>query len=77
MIVKARKLAPYVLLIIPASYFLGAIGIRFQDVQPESAFNGRYIMAVYLSISVLTAFYYFAVSVLSRSKAPLIETGQV
>jgi hypothetical protein len=55
---KARPLAPYVLLLIPSSYFIGGMGMNYQNVEMESAFVGRYIMAVYLSICVVTGLVY-------------------
>ncbi len=65
---KARHLVPYVLAIIPVSYFLGAVGMRLQDVQPEAAFNGRYIMMVYLSVCTLTVTYYLLSSALAAKR---------
>ena len=52
---KAKELAPYILLIIPFSYFFGGIGIKFQDIQTDAPFIGRYMMAVYLGICLITA----------------------
>ncbi len=72
---KARQLAPYVLAIIPVSYFLGAVGMRFQEVQPEAAFNGRYIMMVYLSICILTVVYYLLSSALSAKGEVALSGG--
>ena len=57
---KARNLVPYILLLIPISYFIGGAGIQFQNIQPEAAFVGRYIMAVYLSICLITSLLYFS-----------------
>jgi hypothetical protein len=56
---KAKQLAPYILLIIPFSYFIGGMGMRYQNVQMESPFIGRYIMAVYLGICLITSLIYF------------------
>lgn len=64
---KAPKLAPYVLLIIPISYFIGGMGMKYQAVQLESRFVGRYIMSVYLSICAITVLLYFT----SRKKRVL------
>jgi hypothetical protein len=61
---KAKHLVPYVLLLIPFSYLIGAVGMKYQNVQMESAFVGRYIMAVYLSICLVTCLIYL----LSRIK---------
>jgi hypothetical protein len=55
---KAKHLAPYILLVIPISYFIGGMGMNYQHVQMESAFIGRYIMAVYLSICLATGLLY-------------------
>jgi hypothetical protein len=55
---KAKHLVPYVLLLIPFSYFIGGMGKNFQNVDMESAFVGRYIMAVYLSICMVTGLIY-------------------
>lgn len=56
---KAKQLAPYILLIIPFSYFIGGMGMRYQNVQMESAFIGRYLMAAYLSICLIASLIYF------------------
>jgi hypothetical protein len=55
---KARQLVPYILLLIPLSYLLGGIGMKYQNVVMESAFVGRYIMAVYLSLCLVTGLIY-------------------
>ena len=56
---KAKKIAPYILLTIPISYFIGGMGMRYQNVQMESNFVGRYMMAVYLIICLTTSLLYF------------------
>lgn len=56
---KARQLVPYVLLIIPIAYLLGSIGMRLSDVTMESAFNGQYMMRIYLVVSLSVATAYF------------------
>lgn len=56
---KAKKLAPYVLLLIPISYFIGGMGIQYQNVVMESEFKGQYMMAKYLFICLLTSLLYF------------------
>ena len=66
---KAPNMVPYVLLLIPFSYLVGAMGMNYQDVQMESPFIGRYIMAVYLSICMLTGIFYLLISALDHSKA--------
>ena len=55
---KAKELAPYILFVIPLSYALGRMGMNYQEVQMESPFIGQYIMAVYLSICLLTGLLY-------------------
>jgi hypothetical protein len=55
---RAKQLAPYILLLIPLSYFIGGLGMRYQNVQMESPFIGRYIMAVYLSICLIASLIY-------------------
>ena len=55
---KAKALAPYILLIIPVSYFIGGMGLRFQNVQPESQFIGQYMMFAYLSICLISGLFY-------------------
>ena len=56
---KARELTPYILLIIPVSYAIGSMGMKFQDIQLESAFVGQYMMSVYLSVCLLTGLVFF------------------
>lgn len=62
---KAKKLVPYVLLLIPLSYAIGGIGFQVvSNVQMESAFQGQYMMSKYLSICLISGLLYF----LSREK---------
>ena len=56
---KAKELAPLMLAIIPVTYLLGIISMRMNNVQPTAAFNGQYMMYVYLTICVVTALYYY------------------
>jgi hypothetical protein len=56
---KARNLTPFVLIIIPISYLIGGLGIAYQNVQPEAPFVGQHMMAVYLSICMVTSLLYF------------------
>ena len=59
-IFKARKLAPYVLALIPINYAIGAFGfLKVQQVAMESAFNGQYMMSIYIMTCFFTAIYYF------------------
>ena len=67
---KAKELAPFILLLIPISYFIGGIGIiKFQDVQMESPFIGQYMMRVYLLVCLTTSLIYF----LSKEKRPNLD----
>jgi len=65
---KAKELAPLMLALIPATYLLGIISMRMNDVQPSSAFNGQYMMMVYLAICTVTALYYYMPKWLSRDE---------
>lgn len=56
---KARQLVPHVLLLIPIAYLLGSLGMRLSQVTLESAFNGQYMMRIYLVVSLTTATVYF------------------
>lgn len=64
---RAKKIVPYVLLIIPFSYFLGGIGLRYSNVVlPADKFRGQYIMHYYLSICLLVALFYFVVVIINK-----------
>jgi hypothetical protein len=64
---KAKKIVPYVLLIIPLSYFLGGMGVRYSNVVlPADKFRGQYIMSYYLSICLLVALFYFVVVIINK-----------
>lgn len=56
---KAKDLAPLFLAIIPATYLLGMVSMRMNSIQGNAAFNGQYMMIVYLAICALTALYYY------------------
>ena len=56
---KAKDITPYILFIIPFAYLVGIIGLRTQDVQMQSEFNGQYIMFGYFTICLLTSLLYF------------------
>ncbi|MEM1260364.1 MAG: hypothetical protein AAGC45_08645 [Bacteroidota bacterium] len=59
-VVKAKKLAPYVLLLVPVSYLLGGYGLlHYQRVLMESPFVGQYMMRYYLGICLVTSLVYF------------------
>jgi hypothetical protein len=68
---KAKKLTPYVLVLIPLSYLIGGIGMRYSDVVMESEFKGQYMMTVYLSVCLITAILYFLASVLNKKSREL------
>lgn len=61
---RDRKLAPYILIIIPTVYLLGAIGIKINGVEPEAEFNGRYFMLIYFAICIVT----FAMFLIQKKK---------
>ena len=56
---KAKHIAPYILLLLPFAYLVGIIGLKTQDVQMQSEFNGQYIMFGYFTICLLTSLLYF------------------
>jgi hypothetical protein len=56
---KAKFLAPYVLLLIPLSYFIGGLGIAYQNVQPNALFIGQHMMFFYLCICLIAGLLYF------------------
>ncbi|MEL7120400.1 MAG: hypothetical protein AAFO07_13200, partial [Bacteroidota bacterium] len=56
---KARDLVPYLLLLIPFSYLVGGMGIKYQNIQPEAPFVGQYMMSIYLIICLITGIAYF------------------
>ena len=56
---KARKLAPNVLLLIPAAYMLGGLGMKVSGVTMQSPFIGQHMIKVYLAVSLMTALFYY------------------
>lgn len=56
---NAKKLAPIFLAIIPLTYLLGIISMRMNDIETNAAFNGQYMMYIYLSVCLLTTLYYY------------------
>jgi hypothetical protein len=66
---KARHLAPVVLLLIPAAYALGGLGMHTSGVTLQSAFVGQHMMRVYLAVSLLTALFHFISTILDRRKS--------
>ena len=63
---KARHLAPHILILIPAIYLLGWVGIRTGGVHAEAAFNGRYLMFAYFAICLGTYAYFL----INRARRP-------
>ena len=56
---KARPLAPFILILIPLSYLIGGLGMKFQNVQLESQFQGQHMMSVYLTICFISGVLFF------------------
>jgi len=65
---KARDLVPYILLLIPMSYFLGGAGINYSGVEPEAPFVGQHVMKVYLLVCLLTSMLFFIFLQFNRTK---------
>lgn len=64
---KAKKIVPYVLLLIPASYCMGSFGLQYSNVFIDpNKFKGQYIMSVYLGICMLTVIFYFLVAIINE-----------
>lgn len=57
-VLKAKQLVPHVLILIPIAYILGSLRMRLSDVTMESAFNGQYMMWIYLVVSLTVATIY-------------------
>lgn len=70
---KARELSPYILIIIPLTYILGLIGIRFSKVQPQAAFTGQYFMFAYFAVCI-AAFLIFQFQKNRQSKTIAAKT---
>ncbi len=51
---KAKHLSPYVLGIIPFAYLIGIVGLRVSGISPQSDFDGKYFMIIYLGVCLLT-----------------------
>ena len=58
---KAKELAPYMLMLIPITYVVGMISSNITGVaaMQTSAWNGQYMMFVYLAIAALVGINYF------------------
>ena len=51
---KAKELARPVLMLILGSYFIGWLGIQYAGIIPNADFLGRYFMACYFLVIILT-----------------------
>ena len=61
-VIKAKDLAPYILLLVPSTYILGIISnhmIGVVAMQSTTEWNGQYIMYVYLFTMALVGINYF------------------
>lgn len=60
-VVKAKDLAPYVLVIVPFSYLLGIISNNITGVaaMQTAEWNGQYMMYIYLTVSAVVGINYF------------------
>lgn len=62
-LIKAKELSPYVLIIIPFSYLLGIISFNITGVAAmmttATEWNGKYFMFVYLTVITLIGINYF------------------
>ncbi len=67
---SARKIAPVVLLLIPAAYVLGGLGMKVSGVTLEAEFIGQHMMKLYLAVSLCSALFYFACARLNRGNPP-------
>jgi hypothetical protein len=55
---KVREIAGYVLGMIPVAYLVGILGIRSNGITMESAYSGKFMMAVYFGICVVSCIYF-------------------
>ena len=56
---KAKEIAPIVLLVIPIAYFVGGLGMNYSGVSMQSPFIGQHMMKVYLTLSLVSSLLYF------------------
>ncbi len=58
---KAKELSPYMLTIIPLTYFVGIISARMTGVaaMQTSAWNGQYMLFVYWTVCIVVGLNYF------------------
>lgn len=57
---EAQNIAPHIIGLVPLAYGVGLIGLKnVAGIRPQSKFNGKYFMRIYLSICVLLSVTYF------------------
>lgn len=59
---KAKDIAPYVLILIPTSYLIGTISMvttGVSDMASETSWNGIYMLLIYWSVIILISSNYF------------------
>lgn len=61
---KAKHLSPYILGIIPLSYAIGYVGLKFSGINAQASFYGKYFMLVYMAACLIT----FGVFVFQNNK---------
>lgn len=64
-VIKAKDIVPYILLLIPSTYILGIISNHMTGVstmQSTTEWNGQYVMYVYLFTIALVCINYFFTS---------------
>jgi len=61
---KAKELVPYLLILIPLTYLIGFISMNVTGISAlqTSAWNGQYMLMVYMTVSTLAGLNYFIVS---------------
>lgn len=74
-VVKAKDLAPYVLVILPFSYLLGIISNNVTGVaaMQTAEWNGQYMMYIYLTVSAVMGINYFISAYKNRETTTLKE----
>lgn len=70
-LLKARELSPYILMLIVISYALGVISLSVTGVSAmqTSDWNGQYMMYIYLSVCLITSLNYFISAIREKRKA--------
>ena len=69
-VIKAKDIAPYILAAIPTAYIIGIISSNITGVQAmqTSAWRGKYMMFVYLGITILVSLNYFISTLRAKKK---------